>query len=80
MASSSIIFLAELSALTLNPSIMDSTATAKFASDSLIPPTPLDTIFTFALSVPRSPSAARIASQVPPTSVLTITFRTFFES
>ena len=44
------IFFAVLSALTLKPRIIESTATAKFASDSVIPPTPLETIFTFALS------------------------------
>ena len=53
MFSSSIIFFAALSALTLNPKIIDSTATAKFASDSLMPPTPLDTSFTLAFSFPN---------------------------
>ena len=74
------IFLAVLSALTLKPRIIESTATAKFASDSLIPPTPLETILTLALSVPKSFNAAVIASHVPPTSVLMITLRTFFAS
>ena len=72
------IFLAVLSALTLKPSMIESTATAKLASDSLIPPTPLETILTLAFSVPRSFNAAVIASHVPPTSVLIITLRTFF--
>ena len=48
------IFLAELSARTLNPRIIESTASAKLASDYEIPPTPLDTIFTFARSLLRS--------------------------
>ena len=48
------IFFAALSALTLKPIIIASTATAKFASDSEIPPTPLETILTFAKSFPRS--------------------------
>ena len=73
------IFLAELSARTLNPRIIESTASAKLASDSEIPPTPLDTIFTFARSLLRSWSDAVIASHVPPTSVFTITFKIFLE-
>ena len=59
---------------------MESTATAKLASDSLMPPTPLETILTLAFSVPKSYRAATIASHVPPTSVLIITLRTFFRS
>ena len=55
------IFFAVLSALTLKPIIIESTATAKFASDSVIPPTPLDTIFTFALSEANSFSAATVS-------------------
>ena len=78
--SPSIIFLAELSALTLKPRIMAFTATAKLASDSDIPPTPLETILTFASSVPRSFNADTIASEVPTTSVLTIIFKTFLDS
>ena len=69
-----------LSARTLNPKIIASVARARFASDSEIPPTPLDTIFTFAKSLPRSCNAAIIASHVPPTSVLTIIFKTFLAS
>ena len=68
-----------LSALTLKPRIIESTANAKLASDSLIPPTPLETILTLAFSVPRSSNAAVIASHVPPTSVLTIILSTFLE-
>ena len=74
------IFLAELSALTLKPKIIESTASARLASDSVIPPTPLDTIFTFAKSLLKSFRDAAMASQVPPTSVLTITFSTFLDS
>ena len=48
------IFLAALSALTLNPSIIESTARAKLASYSEIPPTPLDTILTLAKSLLKS--------------------------
>jgi len=67
-----------LSALTLKPRIIESTATAKFASDSLIPPTPLETILTLALSVPKSFNAAVIASHVPPTSVFYDYVENFF--
>ena len=73
------IFFAELSARTLKPKIIESTARAKLASDSEIPPTPLETIFTFANSLLRSFSDAMIASHVPPTSVFIITFKTFLE-
>ena len=45
-----------------------------------MPPTPLETIFTFAKSLLRSLRDAAIASQVPPTSVFIITFNTFFDS
>ena len=50
------------------------------ASDSDIPPTPLETIFTFARSLLKSLRDDAIASQVPPTSVLIITFSTFLDS
>ena len=80
MDSSSAIFLAVLSALTLKPNIIASVASARFTSDSEIPPTPLATILTLAKSLARSLSAAIIASHVPPTSVLIIIFRTFLAS
>ena len=60
--------------------MIEFTAKARFASDSLIPPTPLETILTFAFSLTISCNAETIASHVPPTSVLIITFRIFFPS
>lgn len=64
----------------MNPRIIASVASARLASDSEIPPTPLETILTFAKSLLRSFNAALIASQVPPTSVFMIMLRTFLDS
>ena len=56
---------------------MDSVAKAKLASDSEIPPTPEATTLIDASSLPMSAKAATIASEVPATSDLRITFNTF---
>ena len=77
ISSPSMIFLAALSARTLNPKSMESVAKAKFASDSEIPPTPEATNFIDASSLPISDKAATIASDVPATSDFKMTFNIF---
>ena len=59
------IFLAPVSALTLNPIIKALDVVAKLISDSLIPPTPEDIISTTLSSVDSYNKESLIASTLP---------------
>ena len=69
-----------MSARTLKPTMLELVVIAKFASDSVMPPTPEATILIETSSFPILAREAFIASAVPATSVLIIRFRNFIEA
>ena len=73
MPDSLIIVRAELSARTLKPMIRAFDAIASVTSDSVMPPTPLDTTLTATSSVDSFDSESRSASALPCTSALMTT-------